>query len=365
MTRFLHSSYDAFQSVKFLERPDLMAQYAFEQLMNFSMRALGFSCFAAVLPASADSGIGWVSYPGGDGPGKGKHVVLLAGDEEYRSEEALPMLAKVLSERHGFKCTVLFSVDPDGTINPNKGDSLGMPETLDSADSIVISLRFRKWSDAAMKHFDDAIQRGVPIVGLRTSTHAFQLPGGSAFKQYNNFGKDVLGEKWVSHWGHHNGEATRGIIEAAAAKHPLLNGVGDVFGDSDVYEAYPPADATILMRGQVLKGMSPTDPPAAREKQRATDKGTQDINTPMMPVAWVREVKNTSGKSNKVICTTMGAATDLASEGLRRFVVNGVFWGLDLQVPAKADVTPIGEFVPSKFKFNGFKPGVKVADHAL
>jgi hypothetical protein len=85
----------------------------------------------------------------------------------------------------------------------------------------------------------------------------------------------------------------------------------------------------------------------------------------MMPIAWVREVKNASGKSNKVVCTTMGAATDLASEGLRRFVVNGVFWGLGLDVPAKADVTPIGEFVPTKFKFNGFKSGVKAADHAL
>ena len=112
MTRFLHSSYDAFQSVKFLERPDLMAQYAFEQLMNFSMRALGFSCFAAVLPASADSGIGSVSYPGGEGPGKGKHVVLVSGDEEYRTEEAFPMLGKMLAEKHGFKCTVLFPIDP-------------------------------------------------------------------------------------------------------------------------------------------------------------------------------------------------------------------------------------------------------------
>ena len=68
-----------------------------------------------------------VSYPAGPGPGQGKHVVFLAGDEEYRSEEALPMLAKILSQRHGFKCTVLFSVDPDGTINPKNGKSLSEP----------------------------------------------------------------------------------------------------------------------------------------------------------------------------------------------------------------------------------------------
>ena len=42
---------------------------------------------------------------------RGKHVVLIAGDEEYRSEEAMPQLGKILAVHHGFKCTVLFSID--------------------------------------------------------------------------------------------------------------------------------------------------------------------------------------------------------------------------------------------------------------
>ena len=58
--------------------------------------------------AAAASAKDWISYDGQEGPGKGKHIVLVAGDEEYRSEEGLPMLAKILSERHGFKTTVLF-----------------------------------------------------------------------------------------------------------------------------------------------------------------------------------------------------------------------------------------------------------------
>ena len=53
----------------------------------------------------------WVVYEGSDGPGKGKHVVLISGDEEYRSEEALPQLGKILAKHHGFKCTVLFAID--------------------------------------------------------------------------------------------------------------------------------------------------------------------------------------------------------------------------------------------------------------
>src|SRR5438132_5598968 len=104
-----------------------------------------------------------VVYQPKDGPGHGKHIVFLSGDEEYRGEEGLPMLAKILSQRHGFKCTVLFALDPDGTINPDNNTSIPGIEALDSADGIVMQLRFRQWPDAAMKHFADAVARGVPI----------------------------------------------------------------------------------------------------------------------------------------------------------------------------------------------------------
>jgi hypothetical protein len=320
------------------------------------------SCFFT----TAAHGEDWITYRGKDGPGKGKHIVFLTGDEEYRSEEGLPMLAKILSQRHGFKCTVLFAVDNDGTIDPNNSASLPGAEALDSADAIVMLLRFRAYPDETMKHFVDAYRRGVPIVGLRTSTHAFKSPGNqSAYKEFAGFGKQVLGEQWVNHWGKHKQEATRGIIEPSAKEDPMLRGVKDIFGDTDVYEAYPPADAKILVRGQVLKGMKPTDRPADYKKKRASDKQEQGINDPMMPVAWTRLYKNDAGKENKIFCTTMGAATDLQSEGLRRLVVNAVYWGLGLLVPARADVTYVDEYQPSMYGFKGFKKGVKPADLAI
>lgn len=324
--------------------------------------------FVIALVASAQD---WVTYEGTSGPGKGKHVVLLAGDEEYRSEEAMPMLAKVLSQKHGFKCTVLFSVNPDGVIAPTNATSLSHPEALDSADAIVMSLRFRHWSDETLKKFETAVNRGVPIVGLRTSTHAFNgIPKDSAFAKWNygnkgGFGKQVLGETWVTHWGSHKKEATRGIIEPGAKNDPILRGVADIFGTSDVYEAAPPADAKILVRGQVLKGMNPTDEPADYKKKTAA-KQEQGVNDPMMPIAWTREAKNDAGTANRVFCTTMGAASDLPNEGLRRLVVNALFWGLNLDVPAKADVTiPGGEFKPTMYGFAGNQKGVKPSDYTL
>src|SRR5262245_59434709 len=98
----------------------------------------------------------WVVYDPPAGKAVGKNIVLITGDEEYRSEEGLPMLGKILSQRHGFKCTVLFSVNPDGTINPNKQDSISNPSALDSADAIVILTRYRKWPAEDMQHFIDA-----------------------------------------------------------------------------------------------------------------------------------------------------------------------------------------------------------------
>jgi hypothetical protein len=307
--------------------------------------------------------VGSISFPGGKGPGAGKHVVLLSGDEEYRSEDVMPMMAKVLSKNLGFKTTVLFSVGADGKIDPNASSSLTNPEALDSADAIVMFLRFRKWPDEAMKHFDAAFQRGVPVVAIRTSTHAFQFPDTSAYKNYNSFGKRVLGEFWLSHWGDHKVEGTRGVIEPDNAKHPILNGVTDVFGDTDVYEAEPPEDAVVLLRGQVLKGLNADDAPADRVKKRVNG-SEQNVNDPMMPIAWTRELKNESGKTNKIFCTTMGAATDFQSEGLRRLVANGVFWGLNLPVPEKADVTLPGPYEVIPYGVNIFKKGVAPADHA-
>lgn len=328
------------------------------KIIRFALFVL-LSCAALVHGAEKN----WVEYQPA-GKSNGKHIVFISGDEEYRSEEGLPMLAKILSQRHGFKCTVLFSVNEDGTINPDKQDSLTNPAALDSADAIVILTRFRKWPADAMKHFIGAFERGVPIVGLRTSTHAFQFPNSSEFKDYNSFGKRVLGEEWVNHWGRHKVEATRGIIPADAKNDPILRGVTDLFGTSDVYEAYPPADAKILVRGQVLKGMNPGDEPASYKKKRR-DGGEQDVNEPMMAVAWHREFKNEAGKVNRIFCTTLGAATDLQNEGLRRMVVNAVYWGLGMDVPEKADVSYVGPYNPTMYGFGGYKKGMRPADFAM
>ncbi len=318
----------------------------------------------------------WVVYEGTKGPGKGKHIVLLAGDDEYRSEEGLPQLGKILAVRHGFKCTVLFSVTKEGNIGPDYHHNQPGLEALGSADLCIMLLRFRQWPDEQMKHFVDYYLAGKPIVALRTSTHAFNYDkdSTSAYKKFGwqsqdwpgGFGKQLLGETWVSHWGHHKKEAALGIIPEAAKKHPILRGITEIFGDSDVYEAAPPADAQVLVLGQVLKGMTPTDAPADYRKETA--KGVeQGVNDPMMPVAWLRDYRNEAGRVNRIFNTTLGAATDLLSEGTRRLVVNASYWavGLEKQIPRKSNVDYVGDFKPTMYGFGTFKKGVKPAEYEM
>src|SRR5438128_11339024 len=98
--------------------------------------------YLSLTAASVQAADPWVLYDGFDGPGKGKHIVLVSGDEEYRSEEALPQLGKILARHHGFKCTVLFAIDPkDGTINPIIRDNIPGLEALDTADLMILFTR--------------------------------------------------------------------------------------------------------------------------------------------------------------------------------------------------------------------------------
>jgi hypothetical protein len=319
----------------------------------------------ALLPATLRAADPWLALKGASGPGEGKHIVLVSGDEEYRSEEALPQLAKILAQRHGFDCTVLFAVDDEGVITPTRTDHIAGLEALKKADLMVILIRFRDLPDVEMKQIVDYVQSGRPIVAMRTATHAFNLKPDRAFARYTwtskewdgGFGRQVLGETWIDHHGHHGVESTRGIIAPGAAEHPILRGIsdGDIWGPTDVYRVRVPlpGDCKPLVLGQVLEGMNPIDKPVSGPK-----------NDPMMPVAWVKTFTGNSGTAARVFTTTMGASQDLTSEGTRRMLVNACYWavGLEDKIPDKSDVRIVGEYKPSPFGFGGFKKGVRPAD---
>lgn len=320
--------------------------------------ALGWLCSTATAEDS------WVTYSPGPNA-NGKHIVLVSGDEEYRSEQVLPALARILATHHGFKCTVLFAVDPkDGTINPNVTTNIPGLHHLDTADLLVMFIRFRNLPDDQMAHFDRYFQSGKPIVGIRTATHAFQLPAGSTYEKYSwkskaqdwdgGFGKRVLGETWVAHHGKHGKESTRGVIAPGAENHPVLKGIksGDVWGPTDVYRvSLPlPGDSQPLLLGEVLTGMNPDDPAVSGEQ-----------NAPKMPIAWVKTYDAGSGKQGRAFTSTIAGGQDFECEAVRRLFVNACYWalGMDAKIPAMSKVDFVGEYKGLPFKNNGFTPSVK------
>jgi len=334
------------------------------------MIALASLALSLLLAGSAGAADPWVEYVGADGPGKGKHVVLVSGDEEYRSEEALPQLAKILAKHHGFTCTVLFAVAPDGTIDPNRQDNIPGLAALRTADLMVIATRFRNLPDDQMKEVVDYIDSGRPVIGLRTATHAFSFkPDRKTYARYTHnskvkgfeggFGRMVLGETWIDHHGDHGKQSTRGIIAPGESASPILRGVkdGEIWGPTDVYTVRLPlpGDSKPLVLGQVVEDMTPVGKPISGAK-----------NDPMMPIAWTRTYTSESGKVGRAFTTTMGAATDLESPGFRRLLVNATYWavGLEDKIPAESEVAIVGEFKPRPFGNNKFEKGVRPEQHA-
>ncbi len=308
-------------------------------LMSFAVLTLG------CLPANAAD---WLSLPAKPGTSNGKKIVLISGDEEYRSEESCPMLAKILSQKHGFDCVVLFAINPDGGyIDPNFQKNIPGTAALDSADLMIIGTRFRQLPDDQIAKFAAFLDAGKPVIGFRTATHAFTGGAKTGDFKWADFGLKILGEKWVNHHGKHKVEGARSFIEVANAKHEVLNGIGEIFGDSDVYGIanLDQAAATILLRGAVTETLDPASKNLEGPK-----------NNPMMPIAWLREYTAPNGTTKgKAFCTTMGSSTDFADEDLRRLVINAAFHLTGQKVPAKADGGYVDPFKPTFYTAIGEK----------
>ena len=306
-----------------------------------------------------------VTYEGGDGPGRGLHVVFVTGDEEYRSEEGMPMLAKILAVRHGFKTTVLFAIDPEtGEIDPETVTNIPGLRLLQEADLMVMFIRWRELPDEQMQHIIEFTNSGKPIIGLRTATHpfAYKTNKESPYAEWHwsssdpagGYGGHVFGETWAYHHGEHGEESTRGLVNGLLADRAILNGVSDIWGPTDVYGIRSlPDNSEVLVYGQVLRGMYADAPP--------------NYEKSIMPIAWTRTHTGESDRTSRIFLTTMGASVDLVSEDLRRLLVNAVYWGLEMEdeIPERADVGYVGAYDPTNFGFGEHRRGIWPGDLAL
>lgn len=336
--------------------------------MSYLPKSLLFSFLmtCCCLLACAQNGTTFLQYEGKEGLGKGKHIVLVAGDDEYRSEESLPMLAKILSTRFGFKTTVLFPIHPEtGDIVPSYQNNIPGLEHLESADLMIMLTRFRELPDAQTKYIENFLKAGKPIIGLRTSTHAFAYQknklspyakwtwNGNEAGWEKGFGMRIFGETWVNHHGNHGKEGSRALIDGVQQMndHPVLRGLNDIWVPEDVYGIQSlPAEAEVLLYGQSTAGMD--------------DKAPLMWEKSVMPVAWTKPYQIEGGKEGMAFTSTMGSSLGFQNEDLRRMIVNASFWllGMGERITPDFNVEIVGEYKPTMFGFDTFRKGMKVAD---
>ena len=313
-------------------------------------------------PTATGTSDPWVVFPGGEGPGKGRHIVFIAAEESYRSEESMPMMARILA-RQGFQCTVLFAIDPvDGTINPTIKDNIPGLAALNSADLLVAFFRWRELPDDQMKQIIDYTESGRPIIGIRNATHPFRYikRPGSPYAKYDSGSKDprggwgrlVLGETWVSHYGKNLVESTQCGVAPAALKHPIFTGVSpsfwlpdDVYGISEALSG----DSTPVLLGQPLVGWGVTDKPNPAKQP--------------LPIAWTKSYTGQSGKTARIFTTTMGHGDAFKVDDFRRMLANACYWclGIETRINPQADVKIVGDYNPGPVGGKGLKTGVKPA----
>ena len=239
-------------------------------------------------------------------------VVFVTGDHEYSSEGTMPKLAAELEQNYGLKTVVLKS-SPDY----NAEENIPGLEALQDADMAVFFLRWRRLPADQVKHIEDYLKTGKPVIGFRTSTHAFNYPEGHELENWNAFGEFALnappgwgGDHNHTHYGHESTTEVSAIEDVA--DHPILTGVDQKFDAASwLYTTlpdYPTENSEWLLMGS-----------AVNPNKEAIDH----------PVAWT----GTNSFGSKIFTTTLGHPYDFDREPFQRLVINAVHWVLDIPVP--------------------------------
>lgn len=286
-------------------------------------------------------------------------VVFVTGDEEYRSEESMPMLAAILERDYGFDVKVLYALDPDGYIKPDNLTSIRGLEALETADLMVMFTRYRALPDAQLRYILDYAESGRPIVGFRTATHAFKYENDPVHAYLNEeWPRKVFGQRWIVHHGHFDdGAKPLTDVQPIAWKvgHPVLRGIEPFQAHSWLYhvdggehELY--GDSKPLLVGTALRS-------------RHAEKGALDRYPLTNPVAWTKTYTGRSGKPARVFFTTLGHPYDFKERSMRKLALNGILWalGMEARIPAdgaRADI--VGDYDPNNSGFGGrYKKGLR------
>jgi uncharacterized protein len=277
-------------------------------------------------------------------------LVFVTGDEEYRSEESMPMLAEILQRELGCEIHVCYSLDSLGFVDPNNTKHIAGLEVLQDADLMVMFTRFRELPDDQLKMITEYAESGRPMAGFRTSTHSFLYKEDTTKKYYNEeWPINVFGQKWITHHGHFDdgtGALTRVEIIDQKKDSPILRGVQPFDAYSWLYHVdggnyQLSGDSDPLLTGTSMK--------SSHEQA-----GRLDEYPLTNPVAWTKSYTGTSGKASRVFFTTLGHPFDFKNESMRKLAIQGIYWalGLEDQIPLEGvNVDFVSEYNPNNSGF--------------
>ena len=276
------------------------------------------------------------------------HAVFVIGDREYRSEESMPMLARILKNRYGFEVTLCFSVTEGGVIDPNRPDHIEGLEALNDADVMIVYISWRQLPSDQLSLIMDFIRKGGAVVGFRPTVLPFEYPEGHEYEYLNTeWPHEVLGLRWISHHG--ASSSTDALPIEERADHPILNGIEPFHVRSWLYDAAEHVHENVrpLMMGRAVQG-------AERDGEHFANPH---------PVAWTHTRTEAYG-GGRTFFTTMGAAEDFHNAFLRRLSLQGVFWavGKEDQIPEQglnAELFIEYDPEPSGFGDDAYKQGLR------
>ncbi len=219
-------------------------------------------------------------------------VVIAIAEPEYQTWETLPALAKkIWTRQRGYEVTVVIG-------DAEKHDIPGLTEALKHADVLVLSARRQALPKDQVQAIRDYLAAGKPLLGIRTSSHAFAARGKGPKNhvEWPEFDPQVLGGNYHGHYGNHDPSEITAV--EGATEHPILAGVTLPFSSTgSLYKNHPLAqNATPLLMGTI-------------EGDRSE------------PVAWTH-----SFGESKVFYTSLGHESDFQQPTFEKLLWNAMEW---------------------------------------
>jgi type 1 glutamine amidotransferase len=209
-------------------------------------------------------------------------IHFISGSMEYDSKGSFEAMKKLLEEKYNVTCTISQGTPLDAKLMTK----LDNTDKIADTELLIINARRLKLTEKEMKPIRAHWEQGKPIIGIRSACHAFQ-PEDNKILDHDIFGGDYL--------NHVKEEPVKVKAIPEQAKHPILEGVGEITSDKLYRQGKLAKDAVVLQIGETKQGT--------------------------YPVTFIHKYKKA-----RIFNTSLGVQSDFKDEDFTRMITNAIFW---------------------------------------